>query len=63
MAQELLHKEVHGFGRCVSMYIDNQASIKATQSIKPAPGHYLVDILHDKVSQSKKKFRNLDITI
>jgi ribonuclease HI len=63
MAQELLHKEVRGFGRCVSMYIDNQASIKSTRSIKPAPGHYLVDILHDKVSRSKKKFRNLDITI
>ena len=63
MAQELLHKEVHGFGRHVSMYIDNQASIKSTQSIKPAPGHYLVDILHNKVSRSKKEFRNLNITI
>ena len=45
------------------MYIDNQASIKSTRSIKPAPGHYLVDILHNKVSQSKKKFCNLEITI
>jgi len=63
MAQELLHKEIRGFGRRVSMYIDNQASIQSTQSIKPAPGHYLVDILHRKVSRSKKKFRNIDITI
>jgi hypothetical protein len=47
MAQELLHKKVHGFGCHISMYIDNQASIRSTQ---PAPSHYLVDILHDKIS-------------
>jgi len=45
------------------MYIDNQPSIQSTQSIKPAPGHYLVDILHNKVSRSRKKFRNIAITI
>ena len=63
MAQELLHKETRGFGRHISMYVDNQASILSTQSIKPAPGHYLVDILHDKVLRAKKRFRNIDITV
>src|SRR6202034_118017 len=32
LAQELLHKESHGFGRHVSMYVDNQASILATHT-------------------------------
>jgi ribonuclease HI len=62
LAQHLLHSEIRGFGRHVSMYIDNQASIMATQSIKPTPGHYLLDILHDKASRSKKKHRNIQIT-
>jgi ribonuclease HI len=63
MAQELLYKAARGFGRRVSMYVDNQASIISTQSIKPTPGHYLLDILHNKVARSKKKFRSIDITI
>jgi hypothetical protein len=62
LAQQLLHSEIRGFGRHVSMYIDNQASIMATQSIKPMSGHYLLDILHDKASRSKKKHRNIQIT-
>ena len=32
MAQELLHKQLNGFSHHVSMYIDNQASILATQT-------------------------------
>ena len=63
MAQELLCKETSGFGRRVSMYVDNQAPILSTQSIKPTPGHYLLDILHKKVSHTKKKFHNVDIII
>jgi hypothetical protein len=63
MAQELLHKETHGFSCHISMYINNQVSILSIQSNKPAPGHYLVDILHDKVLCAKKRFRNIDITV
>ena len=44
------------------MYIDNQASIISTQSIYPAPGHHLLDILHDEVARMKKKPRNIRIT-
>jgi hypothetical protein len=62
LGQHLLHNELRGFGRRVSMYIDNQASILATQSIKPTPGHYLLDILHDKASRTKKKHHNIEIT-
>jgi len=50
LSQHLPHNELRGFGCCVSMYINNQASIMATQSIKPTLGHYLLNILHDKVS-------------
>ena len=63
MAQELLYKETQGFRRRVSMYVNNQASIISTQSIKPTPGHYLLDILHNKVTRSKKKFCSINITI
>ena len=63
MAQQLLYTEPHGFGHRVSMYVDNQASILSTQSIKPTPGHYLLDALHNKVSHTKEKFRNIDITV
>ena len=62
LAQHLLLNETRGFGRHASMYIDNQASIMATQLIYPAPGHHLLDILHDKVACTKKKHRNIRIT-
>jgi hypothetical protein len=45
------------------MYVDNQASILSTTSIKPTPSHYLLDILHKKLIRSRKKFRNLGVTI
>ena len=61
LAQHLLLNEPRGFGRHASMYIDNQASIMATQLIHPAPGHHLLDILHDKVARMKKKHRNIKI--
>ena len=48
MAQELLYHQSRGFGRHVSMYVDNQASILSTCTISPNPGHYLLDILHAK---------------
>jgi len=63
MAQELLFREAQGFGHHVSMYVDNQASITSTLSIKPTPSHYLLDILHKKLNHSMKKFHNLGVTI
>jgi ribonuclease HI len=63
MAQELLHKQLSGFGHHVSMYIDNQASILATQTKARNPGHYLLDILHTKLTRNKRKFHNLGVTI
>jgi ribonuclease HI len=63
MAQELLHKESHSFGRHVSMYVDNQASILATQLKAPNPSHYLLNILHTKLTQNMKIFHNLSVTI
>jgi len=42
---------------------DNQASILSTTSIKPTPSHYLLDILHKKLTHSRKKFHNLGVTI
>jgi ribonuclease HI len=63
MAQELLYKQPSGFGRHVSMYVDNQASILATQTKARNPGHYLLDILHNKLTRNKKKFHNLGVTI
>ena len=63
MAQELLYHQTRGFGRHVSMYVDNQASILSTRTISPNPGHYLLDILHAKLARSKKWFRNLNVTI
>ncbi|KIM72556.1 hypothetical protein PILCRDRAFT_16021 [Piloderma croceum F 1598] len=50
MAQELLHKESHSFGHHISMYVDNQVSILATQLKTPNLGHYLLDILHTKLT-------------
>jgi ribonuclease HI len=63
MLQELLHKQLRGFSRHVSMYIDNQASILATQTKARTSGHYLLNILHTKLMRNKRKFHNLGITI
>ena len=63
MAQELLYHQTRGFGRHVSMYVDNQASILSTRTISPNLGHYLLDILHAKLDRCKKRFRNLSVTI
>ena len=63
MAQELLHKQLSGFGCHVFMYVDNQASILATQMKARNPGHYLLDILHTKLTRNKRKFHNLGVTI
>ena len=60
LAQHLLLNETRGFGWHASMYIDNQASIMATQLIYPAPSHHL-DILHNKVALTKKKHHNIRI--
>jgi len=31
------------------IYTDNQAAIMATQLLKPNPGHYIFDALHDDI--------------
>jgi ribonuclease HI len=63
MSQELLHEQLRGFGRHVSMYVDNQASILATQTKARTSGYYLLDILHIKLTRNKRKFHNLGVTI
>jgi len=63
MAQELLHKQLSGFGHHVSMYVYIQASILATQTKACNPSHYLLNILHTKLTWNKRKFHNLGVTI
>jgi len=63
MVQELLHKQLSGFGHHVSMYVYIQASILATQTKACNPSHYLLNILHTKLTWNKRKFHNLGVTI
>lgn len=49
--------------RVASMFIDNQAAITATSLIKPAPGHYIMDALHDELRLTRRKYRNLKLTV
>lgn len=58
----LLLKGTTGLGR-TSSFVDNQASILATKSTKPAPGHYLVDLFHAKYLQAKKKHKHMNLTV
>jgi ribonuclease HI len=48
--------------RSATFYIDNRATIMATQLTKPAPGHHIFDTLHDYIGSLKNKNRNLQIT-
>lgn len=61
LGQQLVYNELSVGSE--SMYVDNQASILATQSIKPTPGHYLVDIFHAHSRHTKKKHTNARITV
>jgi hypothetical protein len=42
-------------------YIDNQASITATQLTKPAAGHHILDALHKHIAALKQKHRGIHI--
>lgn len=46
LANELLHTET---GIKAMIGVDSQAAILAMASFKPAPGHYLVDMMHDQM--------------
>ena len=45
------------------IYIDNQASIAATQLIKPSPGHYIFDALHESITSLQKKHLSIKVII
>lgn len=47
----------------VSLSVDNQAAIRGTDSIKPASGHYLMDMLHKKYVKVKKRRRRLKLMV
>ena len=49
--------------RSATLCIDNQATIKATQRIKPHPGHYLTDTFHRDVKALKKRHNGIQIMI
>jgi len=46
-----------------SIYIDNRASIMATQLTKPNPGHYIFDELHKSINTLWKKHIDIKIKI
>ena len=48
--------------RSVIFYIDNHAIIHATQLTKSAPGHYLIDMLHNHINKLKARNHNLHVT-
>jgi len=45
------------------IYIDNRASITATQLTKPSPGHYIFNKLHKSVNTLWKKHLGIKIKI
>jgi hypothetical protein len=44
------------------LYIDNQASILATQLTKPTAGHYIFDTFHEEIETLKKR-HNIHVTV
>lgn len=58
----MLLKTTGSVGR-TSSYVDNQASIQAIASIKPTPGHHLIDLLHSKHQRILNKHRRANITV
>jgi ribonuclease HI len=48
--------------RSAIIYIDNQASITATQLTKPSSGHYIFDALHENIETLRKKHPGIQIT-
>ena len=49
--------------RSAYIYIDNRASITATQLTKPSPGHYIFDAIHANVASLRKKHPGIKVTI
>ena len=45
------------------IYIDNWASITATQLTKPSPGHYIFDVIHENITSLQKKHPGIKVTI
>jgi ribonuclease HI len=62
LAQELLLQQTGGLG-LVSLYIDSEAAVQASEINKPAPGHYLVDRFHQGIFCTKKKHCQANITL
>ncbi|KAF5370505.1 hypothetical protein D9615_010347 [Tricholomella constricta] len=46
-----------------SMYIDNQASIRASGLMVPKPGHYIMDAFHEDLIETRRKHRWLRLTV
>ena len=46
-----------------NFYIDNRASITATQLTKPNPGHYIFDALHKSITSIWRKHTGIKITV
>ena len=49
--------------RSAFIYIDNRASIAATQLTKPSPGHYIFDALHESITSLQKKHLGIKVII
>lgn len=62
LGTELLRTERKAV-RTASIYIDNQASIRSTQSRRSKPGHYLTDHLHRQMKRVYKRHPNLKLKI
>jgi ribonuclease HI len=45
------------------IYTDNQAASMATQLMKPNPGHYIFDTLHNNIEVPRNKHISIHITI
>lgn len=49
--------------RTATICIDNQAAIKATKLIKPASGHYILDVFHQSLELLRGKHPGIQLTI
>jgi ribonuclease HI len=49
--------------RAITICTDNQAAIKATSSIRPQPGHHILDALHKDIEKLRQKNPGITITV
>ncbi|KAG9217966.1 hypothetical protein CCMSSC00406_0010284 [Pleurotus cornucopiae] len=61
MGMELIQQQV--YVEKATIYMDNQASIRALSSQCPGPGHYLLDYFHEVFVKTKKKHTGLQLTV